>query len=91
MTVEEARNELTFMAVGAYQEKLPPQKGAPIRLVLPWKYGFKSVKSVKRISFVEGTDAQKPGTFWSDMVRLGHGGGARHHETRSFTHSHVRV
>ena len=60
--MEEARNELAFMAVGAYQEPLPPQKGAPFRLVLPWKYGFKSIKSIKRISFVESDKV--PGTFW---------------------------
>ncbi|MEE9259173.1 MAG: protein-methionine-sulfoxide reductase catalytic subunit MsrP, partial [Nitrospinaceae bacterium] len=44
MTIEEASNELTFMATGIYGHPLPKQHGAPVRLVLPWKYGFKSIK-----------------------------------------------
>lgn len=63
ITAEEGRNELTFLAIGAYQERLPPQKGAPIRLVLPWKYGFKSIKSIKRISFIRSsTSSTSPGS-----------------------------
>ena len=46
MTIEEATNELAFMVTGAYGKPLAKQFGAPIRLVLPWKYGFKSIKSV---------------------------------------------
>ena len=51
---------LTLLAVGLYGEVLPNQNGAPIRLVVPWKYGFKSIKSVVRIRFVE----QPPVTTW---------------------------
>jgi DMSO/TMAO reductase YedYZ molybdopterin-dependent catalytic subunit len=51
--------------VGSYQKTLPPQNGAPLRIVMPWKYGFKSVKSVKRISFV--TSDKLPSTFWGAL------------------------
>lgn len=44
--MEEARNEMAFLSVGQYQAPLPPQSGAPLRLTLPWKYGFKSAKSL---------------------------------------------
>jgi len=63
ITMDEARNELTFLTVGLFGKKLPPQNGAPIRLQLPWKYGFKSVKSIKKIVFQE----QRPATFWNDV------------------------
>ena len=56
----EATNELSFMVTGAYGKPLAKQFGAPIRLHLPWKYGFKSVKSVVRVSFV----AERPKSFW---------------------------
>ena len=46
-------NPLTILAVGLYGETLPNQNGAPIRLVVPWKYGFKGIKSITRISFVD--------------------------------------
>ena len=46
LTIEEAQHPLTMLAVGLYGETLPPQNGAPIRLVVPWKYGFKSIKSI---------------------------------------------
>ena len=59
-TVEEAANELSFMAVGAYGKPLPPQNGGPIRFHQPWKYGFKAGKSLVKISLV----AQRPKTFW---------------------------
>ncbi len=62
LTLEEARNELAFLVTGIYGHALPVQHGAPIRLALPWKYGFKSIKSIVRIEFVE----RQPGTFWSD-------------------------
>ncbi|NIQ00412.1 MAG: molybdopterin-dependent oxidoreductase, partial [Nitrospinaceae bacterium] len=51
LTLEEARNELSFLATGVYGHRLPPQHGAPIRLVVPWKYGFKSIKSIVRMDF----------------------------------------
>ena len=51
LTMQEAMNELTFMATGLYGKNLPNQNGAPMRLVVPWKYGFKSIKSIVRIEF----------------------------------------
>ena len=63
LRIDEAMNELTFMAVGVYGNYLPPQNGAPMRLVVPWKYGFKSIKSIVRINFVE----EQPSTSWNDL------------------------
>ena len=60
LTLAEAQNDLAFLAVGIYGKALPTQHGAPIRLVAPWKYGFKSAKSLTRFSFV----AKKPESFW---------------------------
>jgi sulfoxide reductase catalytic subunit YedY len=60
LTMAEASSELPFVATGLYGHPLKPQNGAPIRLVLPWKYGFKSIKSIVKISF----HAQRPLTFW---------------------------
>lgn len=60
LTVEEAMNDLTLMATGIYGEELLPQNGAPIRLVVPWKYGFKSIKSIVKI---ELTDVM-PTSLW---------------------------
>ena len=54
LRLDEAMHPLTLMAVGLYGEVLPNQNGAPIRLVVPWKYGFKGVKSIVRMRFVEG-------------------------------------
>ena len=53
LRIDEAMHPLTLLAVGLYDEALPKQNGAPIRLVVPWKYGFKSAKSIVRIRFVE--------------------------------------
>jgi len=53
LRMDEAMHPLTLLAVGLYGDVLPNQNGAPIRLVVPWKYGFKSIKSIVRISFVE--------------------------------------
>lgn len=61
LTIQEAANELAFLATGAYGERLLKQNGAPIRLVAPWKYGFKSAKSLVAIEFTE----QQPATFWN--------------------------
>ncbi len=61
LTIAEATNPLPILAVGLYGETLPNQNGAPIRLVVPWKYGFKGIKSIVRISF---TDA-RPKTSWN--------------------------
>jgi sulfoxide reductase catalytic subunit YedY len=60
LRMDEAMNPLTLMAVGLYGEVLPNQNGAPIRLVVPWKYGFKSAKSIVKIRFVE----KQPLTAW---------------------------
>ena len=60
LTIEEAANELTFIATGIYGKPLPKQNGAPLRLAVPWKYGFKSIKSIVRLRF---SDA-RPRTFW---------------------------
>jgi sulfoxide reductase catalytic subunit YedY len=60
LRMDEAMHPLTILAIGLYGEVLPNQNGAPIRLVVPWKYGFKSIKSIVRISF---TDKQ-PRTSW---------------------------
>jgi len=61
LRLDEAMNPLTLMAVGLYGETLPNQNGAPLRLVVPWKYGFKGAKSIVRISL---TDKQ-PATSWN--------------------------
>lgn len=60
LRIDEAMHPLTILAVGLYGEVLPNQNGAPVRLVVPWKYGFKSAKSVVRIRFVE----RQPLTAW---------------------------
>ena len=61
LRLDEALHPLTILATGLYGQKLPPQDGAPIRLVVPWKYGFKSIKSVVKISLV----ANEPPTTWN--------------------------
>ncbi|WP_413204908.1 protein-methionine-sulfoxide reductase catalytic subunit MsrP [Rhodospirillum sp. A1_3_36] len=61
LRMDEAMHPLTLMAVGMYGDPLPNQNGAPIRLVVPWKYGFKSIKSVVRISLVK----EEPPTTWN--------------------------
>jgi methionine sulfoxide reductase catalytic subunit len=63
VTVAEARNELAFFVTGMYGKPVPKQDGAPLRLTLPWKYGFKSAKSIVRVSF---TDKQ-PVSFWETV------------------------
>jgi len=61
LRLDEARHDLTILSTGLYGKLHPPQTGAPIRLVVPWKYGFKSIKSILKIELVE----QQPATFWS--------------------------
>jgi sulfoxide reductase catalytic subunit YedY len=61
LRMDEAMNELSFMATGLYGKSLPNQNGAPLRLVVPWKYGFKSIKSIVKIRFVE----HEPKTTWN--------------------------
>jgi sulfoxide reductase catalytic subunit YedY len=60
VTIEEAGNDLAFMVTGAYDKPLAKQHGAPLRLALPWKYGFKSIKSIRKISLVE----EQPVGLW---------------------------
>jgi sulfoxide reductase catalytic subunit YedY len=64
LTMEEAMNELSFVATGIYGHSLPTQHGAPMRLVTPWKYGFKSIKSIVKIEFTE----HQPQTFWNTLI-----------------------
>jgi len=61
LRLDEAMNPLTLLATGVYGRDLPNQNGAPLRLVVPWKYGFKSIKSIVRIRFVE----EMPATSWA--------------------------
>ena len=59
--MDEAMHPLTIMAVGVFGSEMPNQNGAPMRLVVPWKYGFKGIKSIVKISFVE----KQPPSTWS--------------------------
>ena len=59
-------NEITFLATGIYGHPLSKQHGAPIRLAVPWKYGFKSIKSIVKIELVD----YKPATFWTTLQGL---------------------
>ena len=69
LRLDEAMHPLTLLATGIYGKPLPAQNGAPLRLVVPWKYGFKSIKSIVRISFVD----QQPPTTWNRMAREEYG------------------
>lgn len=64
LRLDEAMHPLTLMSVGVYGNTLPPQNGAPIRLVVPWKYGFKSIKSVVRITLTD----KEPPTTWNRLA-----------------------
>ncbi len=66
LSLAEAMHDLSFMATGMYGHPLNPQNGAPIRLVVPWKYGFKSIKSIVEMEFTR----EAPRTFWQDMSPL---------------------
>ncbi|MBB43702.1 MAG: protein-methionine-sulfoxide reductase catalytic subunit MsrP [Rhodospirillaceae bacterium] len=63
LTVAEAKNELAFIATGVYGKPIPNQMGAPLRLVVPWKYGFKSIKSIISFTFTK----IRPKTFWETI------------------------
>jgi sulfoxide reductase catalytic subunit YedY len=63
LSLEEATNELAFLATGIYGHSLPPQHGAPLRLVVPWKYGLKGIKSIVAFQFTQ----ERPGTFWNEL------------------------
>lgn len=64
LSLQEATNELTLLVTGIYGHALPNQHGAPVRLITPWKYGYKSIKSIVQIEFVE----KQPRTFWNDLA-----------------------
>ena len=63
LTLAEATNELAFLVIGTYGKPAPKQHGAPLRLAVPWKYGFKSIKSITRFSFTD----QRPKSFWEGL------------------------
>ena len=64
LRIDEAMNELAILATGLYGQPLPKSNGAPVRLVVPWKYGFKSIKAVVKIELV----ADQPSTLWNDAA-----------------------
>lgn len=64
LSMAEAMNEMTLLTVGSYGHVLPKQHGAPIRLIVPWKYGFKNIKSIVRLTFTD----KRPETFWNTLV-----------------------
>jgi methionine sulfoxide reductase catalytic subunit len=64
LRIDEAMHDLTILASGLYGNTLPAQNGSPLRLVVPWKYGFKSIKSIVKIELVE----QQPATLWSSAA-----------------------
>ena len=64
LRLDEALHDLTILATGLYGELMPAQNGAPIRLVVPWKYGFKSIKSIVKIELV----AEQPATLWNSVA-----------------------
>ncbi|MGE0752222.1 MAG: protein-methionine-sulfoxide reductase catalytic subunit MsrP [Variibacter sp.] len=63
LTIAEANNELAFLAIGAYGHPMPKQHGAPLRLAVPWKYGFKSIKSIVRFTFTD----KRPKSYWEAL------------------------
>lgn len=69
LRMDEAMHPLTLMVVGVYGKSLLPQNGAPLRLMVPWKYGFKSIKSIAKIQFVE----KQPTTTWQRLASREYG------------------
>jgi sulfoxide reductase catalytic subunit YedY len=69
LTMAEATHDLAFLVTGMYGKPVPKQDGAPIRLVTPWKYGFKSIKSITRFSFV----ADRPKSYWESLQSAEYG------------------
>jgi len=69
LRMDEAMNPLALMVTGLYGKPLPKQNGAPVRMIVPWKYGYKSIKSIVKIEFV----AKQPRTFWNDLQPLEYG------------------
>ena len=69
LRLDEAQNDLSFIATGMYGKPIPKQNGAPLRLAVPWKYGFKHIKSIVRFEFVE----EMPSSFWIDVLGAEYG------------------
>ena len=69
LTMAEATNELAFIATGIYGKPMPKQNGAPLRLAVPWKYGFKSVKSIVKLEFSD----KQPKTYWESLQESEYG------------------
>ena len=69
LRLDEAMNPLTLLTLGVYGEELPKQNGAPVRIVVPWKYGFKSAKSIVKIRLVD----QQPETSWNQAAAREYG------------------
>lgn len=69
LRLDEAQNELAMMVTGLYGKPLPAQNGAPIRMILPWKYGYKSIKSLVKIEFIKS----QPETFWHQVAATEYG------------------
>ncbi len=69
LTIPEATNELAFLVTGAYGKPVSKSQGAPLRLAVPWKYGFKSIKSIVRFNFTD----QRPRTFWEALQESEYG------------------
>ncbi len=69
LTMAEATNELAFLVTGAYGEPMAKQYGSPLRLAVPWKYGFKHIKSIVRISFTD----ERPVSFWQELAPAEYG------------------
>ncbi|MGJ8531382.1 MAG: protein-methionine-sulfoxide reductase catalytic subunit MsrP [Alphaproteobacteria bacterium] len=69
LTMAEATNDLSFVATGAYGKPIAKQFGAPLRLHTPWKYGFKSIKSIVRVSFTD----ERPVSFWEEILPAEYG------------------
>lgn len=69
LRLDEAMHSLTMMATGIYGETIPNQNGAPIRLVVPWKYGFKSIKSIVKITLTE----EQPENSWNQILSREYG------------------
>jgi sulfoxide reductase catalytic subunit YedY len=63
LRLDEATNDLAFLATGAYGKPMPKQHGAPLRLATPWKFGFKSIKSITKFTFTD----QQPVSFWEKL------------------------
>jgi sulfoxide reductase catalytic subunit YedY len=64
LTIEEATNDLSFVVTGLYGKPLPKQNGAPLRIMMPWKYGFKQAKSIVRFTFTD----KRPVSFWEELA-----------------------